>query len=122
MTANSATAASAADQPTPEHILQVGLAFWASKTLLSAIELEVFTELAKHPLPLDGVAGQIGLASPVGSRLFRCAGRYRISRARWGHATETPLQRICISTSGSRAMSEACSRCAIAVCTRSGPT
>ena len=61
MTANSATAASAADQPTPEHILQVGLAFWASKTLLSAIELEVFTELAKHPLPLTELQGRLGL-------------------------------------------------------------
>jgi hypothetical protein len=61
MIANSATAASAADQPTPEHILQVGLAFWASKTLLSAIELEVFTELAKHPLPLEELQGRLGL-------------------------------------------------------------
>jgi hypothetical protein len=26
-------------QPTPEKILQTGLAFWASKTLLSAIEM-----------------------------------------------------------------------------------
>ncbi|MGA1199609.1 MAG: hypothetical protein ACO36I_24190 [Candidatus Latescibacterota bacterium] len=37
------------EQPTLEHILQTGLAFWASKTLLSAVEMEVFTELAKHP-------------------------------------------------------------------------
>lgn len=27
------------DHPTPEKILQTGLAFWASKTLLSAIEM-----------------------------------------------------------------------------------
>ena len=27
----------------PDHILQVGLGFWASKTLLSAVEMEVFT-------------------------------------------------------------------------------
>src|SRR4029450_8783884 len=31
---------------TPERILQTGLAFWPAKTLLSAIELGVFTELA----------------------------------------------------------------------------
>jgi hypothetical protein len=37
------------DTPTPERIMQVGLGFWASKTLLSAVEMEVFTELAKHP-------------------------------------------------------------------------
>jgi hypothetical protein len=38
-----------ASNVSPEHILQVGLGFWASKTLLSAIELELFTELAKRP-------------------------------------------------------------------------
>jgi hypothetical protein len=32
---------------TPDHILQTGLAFWASKTLLSAVEMEVFTELGR---------------------------------------------------------------------------
>src|SRR3954465_2433227 len=31
---------------TPEHILQVGMGFWASKTLLSAVELGLFTELS----------------------------------------------------------------------------
>ena len=46
---------------TPDHILQVGFGFWASKTLLSAIELEVFTELAKHPLPLNDLQGRLGL-------------------------------------------------------------
>ncbi len=52
---------SAAMQPTPEHILQVGLGFWASKTLLSAIEMELFTELAKHPLSLAEIQGRLGL-------------------------------------------------------------
>ena len=32
------------DQPDPGKILQTGLAFWASKTLLSAVELGVFTD------------------------------------------------------------------------------
>jgi hypothetical protein len=31
------------NQPNPEHILQVGLGFWASKTLLSAVEMGLFT-------------------------------------------------------------------------------
>ena len=31
----------------PEHILQVGMGFWASKTLLSAVELELFTQLGE---------------------------------------------------------------------------
>jgi predicted O-methyltransferase YrrM len=29
----------------PSHIMQVGMGFWASKTLLSAVELELFTKL-----------------------------------------------------------------------------
>ncbi len=54
---------SAPAQPSPEHILQVGFGFWASKTLLSAIELGVFTELAMHPLPLSELQGRLGLHS-----------------------------------------------------------
>jgi precorrin-6B methylase 2 len=34
---------------TPDHIMQIGSGFWASKTLLSAVELGVFTELARQP-------------------------------------------------------------------------
>ena len=47
--------------PTPDHILQVGFSFWACKVLLSAVELEIFTELAKHPLPLVELQGRLGL-------------------------------------------------------------
>ncbi|MDE3198956.1 MAG: methyltransferase [Acidobacteriota bacterium] len=56
-------------EPNPEHILQTGLAFWASKTLLSAVEMEVFTELAKHPEDLETLAGRLGL-HPRGARDF----------------------------------------------------
>jgi hypothetical protein len=41
--------------------MQVGLGFWASKTLLSAIEMEVFTELARHPEGLDALRERLGL-------------------------------------------------------------
>ena len=47
--------------PSPEHILQIGFGFWASKTLLSAVEMEVFTELAKHPEDLETLTGRLGL-------------------------------------------------------------
>ncbi len=47
--------------PAPDPILQIGFGFWASKTLLSAIELELFTELAKHPLPLSELQSRLGL-------------------------------------------------------------
>ncbi len=45
----------------PAHILQTGTAFWASKTLLSAVEMELFTELAKHPADLATLHGRLGL-------------------------------------------------------------
>jgi hypothetical protein len=49
------------EHPTPEHILQIGLGFWASKVLLSAVEMGLFTELAQHPEPLDAVQSRLGL-------------------------------------------------------------
>ena len=49
------------DAVTPEHIMQVGLGFWASKALLSAIELELFTELAKSPGTLEDLRGRLRL-------------------------------------------------------------
>lgn len=55
------TQPSAASQPSPDQILQTGMSFWASKTLLTAIELEVFTQLAESPLTLDTLQGKLGL-------------------------------------------------------------
>jgi hypothetical protein len=47
--------------PTPDAILQTGLAFWPAKTLLSAIELGLFTELAGGPDTLEGLRTRLGL-------------------------------------------------------------
>jgi hypothetical protein len=41
--------------------MQIGLGFWASKALLSAVEMGVFTELAKGPEEFDNLAGRLGL-------------------------------------------------------------
>jgi hypothetical protein len=49
------------ERPTPEHIMQIGMGFWASKTLLSAVELGLFTELAREPETLETVQARIGL-------------------------------------------------------------
>jgi hypothetical protein len=49
------------EQPRPDLIMQVGLGFWASKILLSAVEMEVFTDLAKGPLSLESLHGRLGL-------------------------------------------------------------
>lgn len=48
---------------TLDHILQLGLGFWASKTVLSAVELGVFTELAKAPATLEEIRPHLGLAN-----------------------------------------------------------
>ncbi|MFN7984167.1 MAG: methyltransferase [Vicinamibacterales bacterium] len=53
----------------PEKILQTGLAFWASKTLLSAVEMGVFTELARGPESFNALSGRLGL-HPRSSRDF----------------------------------------------------
>lgn len=45
----------------PERILQTGLGFWASKTLLSAIEMGVFTELAHGPEAFERLSARLGL-------------------------------------------------------------
>jgi hypothetical protein len=41
--------------------MQIGLGFWASKTLLSAVEMGLFTELAGRPEGLEAVQGRLGL-------------------------------------------------------------
>lgn len=57
----SSTASASQATPSPDQILQIGFGFWASKTLLSAVEMELFTELAKHSQNLDELTGRLGL-------------------------------------------------------------
>jgi hypothetical protein len=45
----------------PDHILQVGMGFWASKTLLSAVELGLFSELSGGGLNASQVADRLDL-------------------------------------------------------------
>ena len=55
--------------PKPDHILRPGMGFFASKAVLSAVEMEVFTELAKGPETLETLTGRLGL-HPRSSRDF----------------------------------------------------
>jgi O-methyltransferase/methyltransferase family protein len=55
------TAAAQAAEPTPAAILQLGLAFWGSKALLSAVELGVFTELGSGPRDAEQLRERLGL-------------------------------------------------------------
>jgi precorrin-6B methylase 2 len=47
--------------PNPEQILQIGMGFWASKTLLSAVELELFTLLGTSGHTAAEIAGKLDL-------------------------------------------------------------
>ena len=48
-------------QVNPSHIMQVGMGFWASKTLLSAVELELFTKLGGEGMTAPQIAEALGL-------------------------------------------------------------
>jgi hypothetical protein len=45
----------------PSHIMQVGMGFFASKALLSAVELGLFSELAKRTMTASEIAKALGL-------------------------------------------------------------
>lgn len=49
------------DHLTPDRIMQVGMGFWASKALLSAVELGLFATLANGPADLDTLRTKLGL-------------------------------------------------------------
>lgn len=54
---------------TPDRILDLGFGFWGAKTLLSAVELGVFTELSAGALDADALTDRLGL-HPRGGRDF----------------------------------------------------
>ena len=84
----SATAQTRATHVTPDAILQLGLGFWGSKTLLSAVELGLFTELAARARSTrEALRERLGL-HPRGARDFlRRARRAGHARARGRRAT-----------------------------------
>lgn len=51
------------EQVSPERIMQLGHGFWASKALLSAFELGVFSYLADGPRDAKAVGAELGLHS-----------------------------------------------------------
>ncbi|MGH3756157.1 methyltransferase [Actinophytocola sp.] len=48
-------------QVDPSHIMQVGMGFWASKALLSAVELELFTKLGSDGMTAPEMTEALGL-------------------------------------------------------------
>jgi len=77
---------------TPSAIMELGLGFWASKTLLSAIELGLFTELAKGPLEGEMLRQRLQL-HPRSARDFFDAlvalGMLRRTGTRYANTPET---------------------------------
>ena len=45
----------------PSHIMQVGMGFWPSKTVLSAVELELFTQLGADAMTGEEIGERLGL-------------------------------------------------------------
>ena len=45
----------------PSHIMQVGMGFWPSKTVLSAVELELFTELGSDAMTAEEIQRRLRL-------------------------------------------------------------
>jgi precorrin-6B methylase 2 len=48
-------------QVDPSKIMQIGMGFWASKTLLTAVKLELFTQLATQSLTGNEIKHRLGL-------------------------------------------------------------
>lgn len=47
----------------PGHIMQIGMGFMASKTLLTAVEMGLFTELGGAPMTRDAIAEKLGIVT-----------------------------------------------------------
>lgn len=75
---------------TPEHILQLGLGFWGSKTLLSAVELGIFTELAVHPLSEEPLRQKLGLHERGARDFFDALVALGMLEKRGGKYANTP--------------------------------
>ncbi|MFI0264217.1 methyltransferase [Streptomyces sp. NPDC017056] len=60
--AGAGTGPAVPDEAALERLIRLGMGFWASKALFSAVELGLFTELAAHgPAPRDRLVARLGL-------------------------------------------------------------
>ena len=67
----------------PSHIMDVGMGFWPSKTLLSAVELDLFSHLGGESMTGEEVGKRLGLQLARDLRLPRHPRRAAIPRTRW---------------------------------------
>ncbi|MDR4478167.1 MAG: methyltransferase [Nitrospira sp.] len=84
----------AARQLVPDRIMQLGLGFWGSKTLLSAVELGLFTELATRSLDAKTLARRLKLHPRSAQDFFDALvalGMLRRVGTRYANTSETAL-------------------------------
>lgn len=82
------------EQLAPDRIMELGTAFWGSKTLLSAVELGLFSELANGPLDADTLRDRLGLHSRSARDFFDALvalGMLERDGDRYANTSETDL-------------------------------
>ena len=79
-----------ANEVVPDQLLQLGLGFWGSKTLLSAVELGLFTELAKGPLAGEQLRQRLGLHARSAGDFFDALVALGMLRRDGGQYANTP--------------------------------
>jgi O-methyltransferase domain/Dimerisation domain len=88
-------AGAAAAQTTPDAIMQLGLGFWGSKTLLSAVELGVFSELAGgQALDADALRERLGLHARSAGDFFDALVALGMLEREDGHYANTPATEL----------------------------
>lgn len=78
------------DAVTPANIFHIGFGFWASKVLLSAVELGLFTELAKRPADLATLSRRLGLHERSARDFLDALVALKLLDRRDGHYSNTP--------------------------------
>jgi len=76
--------------PAADTILQLGFAFWGSKVLLSAIEVGLFTELAKGPRDAGTLAERLGFDRRSAGDFFDALVALGMLDRKGGQYTNTP--------------------------------
>ena len=79
-----------APAPCLDHIMQAGLGFWASKTVLSAVELGLFTELAAGSLDAETLRQRLGLHPRSAQDFFDALVAMKFLERRDGGYANTP--------------------------------
>ena len=77
-------------QPTPDGIMRLGLGFQASKALLSALELGLFSVLAEGPLDSEALRRRLGLHGRGALDFFDALVALGMLHARDGRYANTP--------------------------------